>query len=109
MFGGGGRATRFELALHEHERDRHASILLVDGAPSGLPPPVRGFSAADVLRSSSRGFLPLEQAAAAIGATEAEVVDLVDRGLLAGQLRGRALYVQPALVTITRVTDRRHA
>lgn len=97
----------FSLRLRRHEEQRHAGILLLDGpgAPrSSLPP---GWRAEDSLRPQSRGFLPLPQAAEAMGATEDDVIDLARRGLLLAELRGMTLYVQPAIVTVTSVVDRR--
>ena len=93
----------FSLRLLEHEEQRHTSIFLEPDVArrSTLP---RGWRAEDFLaQPGTRGFLPLEQAAERMGATESDVVELVERGHLLAEVRGGAIYVQPAIVTVTAV------
>lgn len=89
---------RAELARHAAERPTRA----LD--PLGLPRPVPGFTAADVLGlPTARGYLPLAQAADRMGLSEDAVLEAVDRGLLRAVAHGRALLVQPAIVSVRAV------
>jgi len=94
----------FSRRLREHEDQRHASIFLEGprAVRSTLPP---GWRAEDAL-PQTRGFLPLADAADAMGATEDEIIELASRGLLLAELRGTTLYVQPAIVSLTSVVRR---
>jgi hypothetical protein len=96
----------FPQRLREYEEQRHASILLVDAptARSSLP---RGWRPEDLLGGGgTRGFVPFAQAAEQMGAAEDDVFELARQGYLLAELRGTTLYVQPAIVGITRVARR---
>jgi hypothetical protein len=88
----------FERLLRRHEDERQAAIL----ASLQEQGERRQWNALHAL-SLPGGFLPLRHAAAAMSATEAEVVELVRRGLLAAYADGTLLYVQPAIVSVLAV------
>jgi hypothetical protein len=97
----------FAVSMRRHERRRHEGIYLDTAAalgPSTMPP---GWRAEDVLAGGTRGFLTLARAAEAMNASETDIEQLARRGLLLAELVGSTLYVQPAIVSLTRVVHRR--
>ena len=96
---GGAPLSAFSDRLRRYEDERYRRIA---EAASPVAPYPAGFRAEDVLGlSAAHGFLPLAEAAEAMSVPEAEVVEMVRRGLLesAGDL------VRPALVSVLAVRE----
>jgi hypothetical protein len=85
----------FDALIERHERERHASIL------SSLPPRRRGDRA-----DRWDGFLPVARAAAVMGVSEVEVVEMAGRGLLEQRDVDGKVFIRPAVVTVLGVSER---
>lgn len=63
-----------------------------------------GFRAEDGMpKPDDSMMLPLPKAAAVMGMSEEAVTEWAAKGYLTGELRGRTLYVEPAVVTVLSV------
>lgn len=76
----------FGRLLERHERERHALI-------------VRGVPVRHASRSLAEGYLPVDEAAVAMGVSEAEVQELARRGVLTSTRAGGELLILPAIVS----------
>jgi hypothetical protein len=91
----------FGTALRQHEVERHRRII---ESARPFPPAPTGFSYEDVLDlPSASGFLPLEQAAERMSTSTEEIAEMVRRGLLEADQKGK---VRPAVVTVMGVETR---
>lgn len=99
--GGASPAGTFAAELHQHEDDRHGHIVAAVRTPTRSALPV-GWRVEDVLGSGD-GFVPLAEAAEAMGLAVEEVVQMVRAGLL--EANGNR--VRPALVSVLAVKDAR--
>lgn len=92
------------MRLRAHEEERHQRV--IERLPSqGEPFPSRnpaGWRAEDMLACGD-GFVPLADAADALGVSEAETIEACSLGLLEWDERGRGLHVRPAVVSLLSV------
>lgn len=102
----GASASLFSGLLREHEDERHRRI--VDRLPtSGDLLPSRnpaGWRAED-FTGAGDGFVPIANAAATLGLSEGETLEMCMRGLLEAEERGGSVHVRPAIVSVLAVTS----